>query len=151
VPTLTVTESFPGSSAQFEAVTAGPGSVTVDMVNNGSGLQGFTVVSATNALVTIPSFPFGTTNPVTATFTRPDPSQPVDFTLRASSRPYAITIRAQCGASAAQELRSAFRSIVPDVSFWLPQETGSGPHSLVGMFRFSLARRERSRDETASN
>ncbi|MCA1601528.1 MAG: carboxypeptidase-like regulatory domain-containing protein, partial [Acidobacteria bacterium] len=49
-PTTTVSEGdlFPGGIASF-GVTSGPNSVTVDHVNAGTGLQSFTVVSATNA------------------------------------------------------------------------------------------------------
>lgn len=116
-PTLTVTDAFPGSSGVFEAITAGPGSVTVNMADASGGLQSITLVSSSNANVNIPAFPFGTTGPVTATFTRPNASQPIDFTLRASSRPFAVLIRAQCGAPGfAANTRT---SLVPDVSFWM--------------------------------
>lgn len=117
-PTLTVTEVFPGSAAAFTSITAGPGTVTVDPVNTGVGLQGFTLVSATNANVAIPSFPFGTTGPVSATFTRPNAAQAVDFTLRASSRASAVLIRAQCNAFARVEQTGFF-----DLSFWLLGES----------------------------
>lgn len=103
-PALTVSEVFPGSQAAFQAITAGPGSVTVDAVDFGIGLQALTLVSATNANVTIPAFSPGTTSPVTATFTRQNQSQPVDFTIRASSRQNAVMIRAQCGAAARAEV-----------------------------------------------
>ncbi len=99
-PTLTVTDVFPGSLGYFQAITAGPNSVTVDTQDFGAGLQGLTLVSAINANVTIPSFPFGTFNPVTTTFTIPNPGQPVDFTLRASARSSTVLIRAQCSAFA---------------------------------------------------
>jgi hypothetical protein len=99
VPVLTVTDVFPGSQAEFEAITAGSGTVTVDVVNSGIGLQGLTVVSASNANVTIPPFPMGTFNPVMSTFTVPNPGQPVDFTIRASVRSRAVLIRAQCPAA----------------------------------------------------
>lgn len=99
-PSLTVTEVNAGSLAGFEAITAGPGMVTVDPANTGAGLQGLTLVSAANANVSIPSFPLRTIDPVTATFTVPNPGQPVDFTLRASSgRFVAVLIRAQCPAA----------------------------------------------------
>ncbi|MCA1602826.1 MAG: VCBS repeat-containing protein [Acidobacteria bacterium] len=96
-PIITVTEGdlFPGGPASF-TVTSSPGTITVDHVNAGTGLQSFTVVSATNAVVTIPPFTPGTFNPVTATFTVIDPNLPVDFTLRAASAFHAIFIRAQC-------------------------------------------------------
>jgi hypothetical protein len=71
--------------------------VTVDSINAGTGLQSFTVVSATNAVVNIPAFTFGTYNPVVATFTAVDPNQPVDFTLRAASTYHAVFIRVRCG------------------------------------------------------
>lgn len=130
-PTLTVTEGLPGSSGAFEAITPGPGSVTVDMANGTAGLQGFTLISSSNAIVTIPPFQFGTTGPVTATFTRPNPGLPVDFTLRAASRPYAVTIRAQCGTAARAE-EVALRSIVPDVSFWFEHQETTRPGVLLG-------------------
>jgi hypothetical protein len=50
-----------------------------------------------NAVVNIPAFTPGTFAPVTATFTVIDPSQPVDFTLRAASTFHAIFIRVRCG------------------------------------------------------
>ena len=59
----------------------------------------YTLVSASNANVTMPAFPAGTQNPVTATFTVPGPG-PVDFTVRAALRTSAVLIRAQCGTSA---------------------------------------------------
>ena len=98
-PTTTVTEGdlFPGGLASF-GVSSGPGSVTVDHVNAGTGLQSLTVVGTpVNAVVNIPAFTPGTTAPVVVTFTPIDPTQPVDFTLRAASTFHAIFIRAQCG------------------------------------------------------
>ncbi|MBA3256115.1 MAG: DUF3494 domain-containing protein [Pyrinomonadaceae bacterium] len=98
VPITTVTEGdlFPGGLASF-GVTSGPNSVTVDHVNAGTGLQSFTVVGTpTNAVVTIPAFTPGTFAPVTATFTVINPSQPVDFTLRAASTFHSIFIRVRC-------------------------------------------------------
>lgn len=126
-PTLTVTEAFPGSAAAFTSITAGPGSVTVDMVDTGIGLQGYSVVSATNANVTIPAFAFGTTAPVTATFTRPNAGQPVDFTLRASARINAVLIRAQCSAAARPETAGAL-----SFPFWFARD------SVVGFFAPAL-------------
>ena len=64
--------------------------MTVDGINSGIGLQGLSVVSASNANVVVPSFPIGIVNPVTAGFTVPNPAQPVDFTLRATSRSRAV-------------------------------------------------------------
>jgi hypothetical protein len=143
-PTLTVTEVFPGSAAAFEAITAGPGSVTVDLVNSGIGLQGYTVASATNANVTIPPFPFGTTAPVTATFTRPNPSQPVDFTLRASARSSAVMIHAQCSAPATgPEQEAAFRLIVSDFSFWLPEQSARAVGEMLSAMLYADDKRER--------
>ncbi len=97
-PSTTVTEGdlLPGGLASF-AVTSGPGTVTVDHVNAGTGLQSLTVVSATNAVVNIPAFTPGTFNPVVVTFTAIDPALPVDFTLRAASTFHAVFIRARCG------------------------------------------------------
>jgi hypothetical protein len=113
---LTVSEVFPGSQAAFQSITAGAGSITVDVVDTGIGLQSLTLVSSTNANVSIPAFPQGTVNPVTTTFTRTNPSQPVDFTLRAGLRREAVLIRAQCGSAA----RAGFSLAAPDISFWLP-------------------------------
>jgi hypothetical protein len=124
-----VTDVFPGGGAAFQAITAGPGSVTVDVVNSHpAGLQSLTLVSSTNANVTIPAFPQGTTGPVTATFTRLNAGQPVDFTLRASARRDAVLIRAQCGAA-----RASSRTIVPNVSFWMPKQTASAVDGLLSL------------------
>ncbi len=96
-PTTTVTEGdlFPGGIASF-GVSSGPGSVTVDPVNLGTGLQSLTVVSSTNAVVNIPAFTPGTIAPVVVTFTRINPNLPVDFTLRAASTFHAVFVRARC-------------------------------------------------------
>jgi len=98
-PTTTVTEGnlFPGGIASFGVMT-GPGSVTVDHVNAGTGLQSLTVVGVpTNAVVNIPPFAPGTFNPVVVNFAVPNPAQPTDFTLRAASQFHAIFIRVRCG------------------------------------------------------
>ncbi len=122
-PTLTITEPRPGGAAQFSSIAAGSGTVTVDTINTGFGLQSYSLVSATNAVVNIPLFPPGTFNPVTATFTIPDPAMPVDFTLRASSG-LSVLIRARCGGASANA--ETFLGIsAPDVSFWLPESGGS--------------------------
>ncbi len=98
-PSTTVTEGdlFPGGIVSFE-VSSGPGSVTVDHVNAGTGLQSLTVVGTPiNAVVNIPAFTPGTTAPVTVTFTVINPNLPVDFTLRAANTFHAIFIRVRCG------------------------------------------------------
>jgi hypothetical protein len=97
-PMTTVTEGnlFPGGIASF-GVTSGVNSVTVDHVNAGTGLQSFTVVGVpTNATVNIPPHTPGTFNPVTATFTATDTTQPVGFTMRAASTYHAANIQVQC-------------------------------------------------------
>jgi hypothetical protein len=97
-PSTTVIEGdlFPGGIVSF-GVSQGPGSVTVDHVNAGTGLQSLTVVGApTNVVVNIPAYPAGTYNPVTLTFTAIDPALPVDFTLRAASTFHAANIRVRC-------------------------------------------------------
>jgi hypothetical protein len=97
-PSTTVTEGdlFPGGIVSF-GVTSGPGSVTVDHVNAGTGLQSLTVVGMpVNAVVTIPAFVPGTTAPVVVTFTTPNPGLAVDFTLRAASTFHAAFIRVRC-------------------------------------------------------
>ncbi|MBA4123638.1 MAG: hypothetical protein H0X72_14395 [Acidobacteria bacterium] len=99
-PSTTVSEGdlFPGGIPSF-GVSSGPGSVTVDHVNAGSGLQSLTVVpgSVVNAVVNIPAFAPGTTAPVVVTFTAINPALPVDFTLRAGSQFHAAFIRVRCG------------------------------------------------------
>jgi hypothetical protein len=92
---VTEGDLFPGGIVSF-GVTSGPGSVTVDHVNAGTGLQSLTVVSATNAVVMIPAFTPGTTAPVVVTFTPLNPGLAVDFTLRAASTFHAANIRARC-------------------------------------------------------
>lgn len=96
-PMTTVTEGnlFPGGLASF-SVTSGVNSVTVDHVNAGTGLQSFTVLSVTNATVTIPPFVPGTFSPVTATFTAINTAQPVAFNLRAASTFHAANIQVRC-------------------------------------------------------
>ena len=100
-PTTTVTEGdlFPGGIASF-GITSGPGRVTVDHVNAGTGLRSLTVVgTATNATVMIPAFTPGTFDPVNVTFTTTNTNLPVDFTLRAASTFHALFIRVRCVAT----------------------------------------------------
>jgi len=88
---------FPGGIVSF-GVSSGPGSVTVDHVNAGTGLQSLTVVGVpVNAVVNIPAFAPGTQAPVVITFTAINPALPVDFTLRAASTFHAANIRVRCG------------------------------------------------------
>jgi hypothetical protein len=94
--TVTEGDLAPGGIASF-GVMSGAGSVTVDHVNGGTGLQSLTVVGTpTNAVVNIPPFTPGTFNPVVVTFSVIDPNQPVDFTLRAASTFHAVNIRVRC-------------------------------------------------------
>ena len=96
-PSTTVTEGdlFPGGIVSF-GVSSGAGSVTVDHVNAGTGLQSLTVVNSINAVVNIPAFTPGTQMPVVVTFTPINPGLAVDFTLRAASTFHAANIRARC-------------------------------------------------------
>jgi hypothetical protein len=97
-PTSTVTEGdlAPGGIVSFGVMT-GMNSVTVDHVNAGTGLQSLTVIGMpVNATVNIPAFTPGTFNPVVVTFTPTDPTQAVDFTLRAASTFHAANIRVRC-------------------------------------------------------
>jgi hypothetical protein len=114
----------------FDSITAGAGSVTVD-IGTGSflGLQGLTVVSASNANVTIPAFPIGTFDPVTATFIRPNPSDPVDFTLRATSRINTVLIRAQCPGAA----RSEQTARTTGLPVWMPKQTTGSLDGLISL------------------
>jgi len=87
---------FPGGVASF-GVSSGPGSVTVDHVNAGTGLQSLTVVGGPiNVVVNIPAFTPGTFNPVTVTFTTPNPGEAVSFILRAASQFHAVNIQVNC-------------------------------------------------------
>ena len=103
-PSTTVTEGnlFPGGIVSF-GITSGPGTVTVDHVNAGTGLQSLTVVNTTNAIVMIPAFTQGTTMPVVVTFIPINENLPVDFTLRAASTFHAANIRARCGGTSLTE------------------------------------------------
>ena len=97
-PNTTVTEGnlFPGGIVSF-GITSGPGTVTVDHVNAGTGLQSLTVIGVpVNAVVMIPAFTPGTTAPVVVTFFVPDPTMPVVFTLRAASTFHAANLRCAC-------------------------------------------------------
>ena len=99
-PSTTVTEGdlFAGGIVSF-GVSSGPGSVTVDHVNAGTGLQSLTLVGApVNAVVNIPAFAPGTFNPAVVTFTPINPALMVDFTLRAASTFHAANIRVRCSA-----------------------------------------------------
>jgi hypothetical protein len=98
-PTTTVTEGdlFPGGIPSF-GVSSGPGSVTIDHVDAGTGTRSITVVGVpTNATVNIPAFVPGTFAPVNVTFTQVNPALPSSFTLRAASLFHAIFIRVTCG------------------------------------------------------
>jgi hypothetical protein len=87
----------PGGIASF-GVIQGPGSITIDHVNAGTGTQSITVVGVPmNAVINIPPFVPGTFNPVVVTFTRINPALPVNFTLRAASTFHAANIRVRCG------------------------------------------------------
>lgn len=97
-PSTTVTEGdlFPGGTVSF-GVSSGPGLVTIDHIDAGTGLQSLTVVGTpTNASVNIPVFTLGTFSPAGVTFTVPNPNGAVDFMLRAASTFHAINIRVRC-------------------------------------------------------
>ena len=120
-PGATITEGdlLPGGTASFY-VTSGPGLVVIDHVNYGTGLQSLTLVDTpTNAVVDIPEFVIGTTEPIAVVFRSPNPGYAVNFTLRAASALYAVNIRVRCAeictpaAAAAQE--DAFSS---DIEFF---------------------------------
>lgn len=148
MPTLTITETRAGSSAEFEAITSGSGSVTVDLVNSGNGLRDYYVTTATNAVVNIPAFTPGTINPVTATFTVPNTSQPVDFTLRAATRRGGVFIRARCVAVAAGPTFSIY---APDMLFWLPNSTAK-VNSVFSLGSFQASEiMDMKKEETAQN
>ncbi len=98
-PSTTVSEGdlFPGGFVSF-GVSSGRGTVTVDHVNAGTGLQSLTLVGVPiNAVVNIPAFTPGTYAPVVVTFTAINPALPVDFTLRAASTFHSAFVRVRCG------------------------------------------------------
>ncbi len=100
-PFTTVSEGdlAPDGLASF-GVASGPGSVTIDHVNAGTGTQSITVVGTpTNATVNIPAFTPGTFDPVNVTFTTPNPAMSTDFTLRAASLFHSIFIQVRCGST----------------------------------------------------
>lgn len=100
VPPLIVTDDpsmFPGGLNAFELIQAERNSVTVYPSNNGTGLQSFSVISATNAVINMPIFTPGTRQPTTANFTIIDRSQPVEFTLRATNQFHGVLIKALIG------------------------------------------------------
>ncbi len=96
-PILAVTEGdlAPGGPASF-TFTAGPGSVTTDPVDAGTGLRALSTTASSNAVVTNPAFASGTTSPVTSTFTIPNAALPASFTLRAANLYHAANVRATC-------------------------------------------------------
>jgi len=97
-PSTTITEGdlHQGGIASF-GVSSGPGSVTIDHINAGTGMQSIAVVDKpTTAEMSIPAFAPGTFDPVVVNFTTPNPALPTDFTLRAASTFYSIFIRVRC-------------------------------------------------------
>ena len=101
-PTTTLSESpvFPATNGGSFNATSGPGVVTVDHVNNGTGLVTLgTVGPIINAVITPIVFVSGTTAPVNVFFTVINPSLPVDFTLRAASTFHDVEIRVRCAAT----------------------------------------------------
>lgn len=101
VPPLVISDDpsmSPGGLDAFEAISADRNSVTVDPLDSGSGLQSLSVISATNAEITIPVFTPNTFQPTTADFTIIDRSQPVEFTLRATDKYHGVLIKVLIGA-----------------------------------------------------
>ena len=148
-PTLTVTEVRQGSLSAFTSITAGNGSVTVDPANSKPGLQSLSLENSSNATVTIPGFQNGTYDPVTATFTVPNASQPVDFTLRAESRRNAVLIRAQCSGAAAVNEQPGSR-FVATAAMWMPSANTPAAQVLVGLFSFLFTPSESSSEAAKS-
>lgn len=110
-PSATMTEGdlLPGGIASF-VVTSGPGLVVIDHVDAGTGIQSVALTGTpNNAIVNIPEFVAGTTDPVVVTFRSPNPGYAANFTLRAASALYAVNIRVRCaeictpGTAVAQE------------------------------------------------
>ncbi len=99
-PLTTVTDGdlAPGGIASF-GVSSGPGSVIIDHINAGTGLQSLTMVGVpTNTVMSMPAFAPDTFAPVVVNFTTPNPALPTDFTLRAANTFYSIFIRVRCSA-----------------------------------------------------
>ena len=93
----------------FNTPPPSPGTIPIQHVASGTGLQSISVVGGMsvlppgtfvvdNATVTIPAFLPGTREPtsVNVTFTVNTPGLPVDFTIEARSRFHGISIRVQC-------------------------------------------------------
>lgn len=100
VPIVTRTKDpdlFPDPDQLSFVVTSGEGTITVDPIDSGTGLQTFTVVNATNATVNIPEFTPGTYERITATYMVINPALPIDITLRATSQYHGVIIRLRCG------------------------------------------------------
>lgn len=114
-PGATIIEGdlLPGGIVSFN-VFSGPGVVIVDHLDAGTGLQSLTIVGMpTNAVVNIPEFTAGTTDPVAVTFTTPNPGYRVDFTLRAASEFYAVFIRVRCAEICAPTVTTSEGDLFP--------------------------------------
>ena len=86
-------DMFPGGPDSFEAITAGIGTITVDSINSGTGLQTFTMVNSSNVVLEMPEFTPGSYEPHTANFTVVSLAQPAEFTLRAANQYHGVLIK----------------------------------------------------------
>ncbi len=127
-PSTMVTEGdlFPNGTISF-GVTSGPGTVTIDHVNTGTGTQSITVVGVPmNAIVNIPAFVPGTFNPVVVSFSVINPALPVDFTLRAASQFHAAFIRVRCAETCTPSATVTEGDLFPGGIFSFGVTTGPG-------------------------
>ncbi len=110
LPITTTTGLDPGGIVSFNPLPPLPGTVPIQHIAPGTGLQSITVNSTVstgttfmtnvgNAMVTVPAFTPGTKAPapaVNVTYTVNNPGLPVDFTIEARSQFHGISIRVRC-------------------------------------------------------
>lgn len=97
-PTMTVAEGdlFPGGPDSFN-FSSGPGTITIDPVDIGTGLQSITLINASgNSSVSLPEFTRGTYDPIVVNFNQIISGYAMDFTLRVASTYHAADISVRC-------------------------------------------------------
>ncbi len=97
-PSVNVQEDpalMPGGPASFPLIMGGPGTLMIQHVPFGTGLQSITVMSQTNAIVDPIVIP-GPFLKATVTFTVINPNLPVTIVLKAQSQFHGVIITLQC-------------------------------------------------------
>ena len=92
-----ITDDFSPGSAEHFAVTppenvTTSGTISIHTIDDPTGLQSLTVVSSSNAVVTIPAFKEGTLDPVVANFTKVHTGMPSCMILKATSHLHSVYI-----------------------------------------------------------